>query len=158
MTRRSAWFLGVALAALGTALAVGQQLTPSGLSGNETWSVATGGPGGPSTFITTNHVRNTQSYTVTSQATGAITATPNVVGYIFTAALTGAVTLTAPASPYDGQKIAVSNGTGAAFTQTVTLTAATGQTVVGGACATDPAGATCAWIYTAAAQTWYRIQ
>jgi len=158
MRRRTAWFLGAAVAALGATLAIGQQLTPSGLSGNETWQVGTGGPGGTSIFVTANHMRNTQSYQLTSQATGAITATPNVVEYIFTAALSGAVTLTAPATPYDGQRLLVTNGTGAAFTQTITLTAATGQTVVNGACATEAVGASCAWIYTATGTTWYRNQ
>jgi len=158
MTRRSAWFLGVALAALGTALAVGQQLTPSGLSGNETWSVATGGPGGPSIFVTTNHMRNTSSYALSSATTGTVTPVANTVATIFTAALTGAITFPAPSAPLDGQKISVSNGTAAAFTQTITLTAATGQTVVNGACAADPAGTTCAWIYVASNTTWYRIQ
>ena len=158
MNRRSAWFLGVALAALGVTLVVGQQLTPSGLSGNETWSVATGGPGGPSIFVTANHMRNTSSYALSTTATGAVSPNVNTVATIFTAALSGAITFNAPSPPLDGQKIAVTNGTGAAFTQTITLTAATGQTVVNGACATLAIGATCAWIYTAAATTWYRIQ
>ena len=158
MNRRSAWYMGVALAALMTGLAIGQQLTPSGLSGNETWSVATGGPGGSSVFVTSNHMRNTSSYALSSTTTGAVTPGANTVATIFTAALTGAITFNAPGSPLDGQKISVSNGTAAAFTQTITLTAAAGQTVVNGACAADPAGTTCAWIYVASNTTWYRIQ
>jgi len=158
MTRRSAWLLGIAIAVLGATLVIGQQLTPSGLSGNETWSVATGGPGGPSIFVTTNHMRNTSSYALSSVTTGAVTPGANTVATIFTAALTGAITFNAPASPLDGQKIAVTNGTGAAFTQTITLTAAAGQTVVNGACATEAVGATCAWLYVASTTTWYRIQ
>jgi len=159
MRRSRAWFVGAAVAALATTLAIGQQLTPSGLSGNETWSVSIGGPGGSSTFVTTNHMRNTQSIVLNSTATGAVQAPANIVGTIFTAALSGAVTFTAPTNPYDGQKVAVTNGTTAAFTQTITMTAAGGQTVVNGAaCATLAVGNTCAWIYNAANTSWYRIQ
>jgi hypothetical protein len=148
--------LGVALAALG--VAIGQQLTPSGLSGNETWSVATGGPGGPSIFITSNHLRNTGAYVLTNTATGAYTSPANVGDNIFTAALSGGITLNGPTNPLDGQKVAVTNGTGAAFTQTVTFTPAAGQTVVNGAAANLAAGATAMWAFTATSSVWYRIQ
>jgi hypothetical protein len=103
-------------------------------------------------------MRNTSSYALLSVATGPITPGANTVATIFTAALSGGITVNAPSAPLDGQKLAVTNGTGAAFTQTITLSAATGQTVVNGACATLAVGATCAWLYTAAATTWYRIQ
>jgi hypothetical protein len=38
------------------------------------------------------------------------------------------------------------------------MTAAAGQTVVNGACASLAVGSTCAWIYSAPNTTWYRIQ
>jgi hypothetical protein len=151
--------LALALAAAAFAApALAQPLSPSGLTGNENWSCATGGPGGPSVFCTANLMRNTTGYQLTSTATGAITLPNTVVRTIFTSALSGGVTATTPAAPFDGEMLEVANGTGLAFTQTITLTAASGQTVNSGAVATLAAGGSAEWQYSASNTTWYRLR
>lgn len=111
-------------------------------------------------YVTINQIRNTTGYLLTSVATGSLTATTNANRYIFTAALSGGVTLTTPATTAlaDGEMIEVVNGTGSAFTQTITLTAASGQTVNSGAVATLAAGSSAEWQYAASTTTWYRLR
>jgi len=151
------FFAGVALAALAT-FALSQALTPTGLTGSEVWSVAIGGPGGPSVFASTNLMRNTTGYQLLSTTTGTITLPTSAVRTIFTAALTGGITANTPTAPLDGEMLEVVNGTGLAFTQTITLTASGSQTVNSGAVATLAAGASAEWQYAASTTTWYRLR
>jgi len=148
----------LALALMVPWAALAQPLSPNALTGSETWTCAVGGPQGPSTFCTANLLRNTVGYVTTATATGTVTATTSAVRYIFTAALTGGITLNTPATPFDGEMIEVANGTGSAFTQTITLTGVGGQTVNSGAVATLAASGSAEWMYAAANTTWYRMR
>ena len=92
--------------------------------------------------------------TVSTTATGSVTATTATT--ILSVPLTGAVTFTLPASPSDGQIAVLVNGSGRAFTQTVTAAAGTG-TVTNAIIVNMPAGGSARWRYTAATTTWTRI-
>lgn len=151
------WALGIATVSVMGAVAVAQQLSPSGLSGPESWTCSAGFQG-PSFFCTTNLMRNTTGYQLQTATTGTLTASVNAVRNIFTAALTGSVTLNTPPAPLDGEMLEIVNGTGLAFTQTITLTASAGQTVNSGAVATLAAGASGEWQYSASTTTWYRLR
>jgi len=137
-------------------------ITSQTLTGNEAIVMAIGGPGGPSLFTTVAQLRNSTGYATTTTATGttpaAVTANNLSTRVFYTAALTGAVTHNTPTAPFDGQMLEVVNGTGSAFTQTITLTASGSQTVNSGAVATLAAGSSAEWQYVTASTTWFRIR
>lgn len=145
-------------AVLVAALAVAQPLMPTSFTGNETLNVAIGGPGGTGTIINIAQLRNATAATLTATATGTFAATNLMNRIYFTAALSGAVSVTTPTNPYDGEMLEIVNGFGTAFTQTITLTASSGQTVNGGAVPTLAATASAEWQYVASTTTWYRLR
>jgi hypothetical protein len=149
---------GAVLAAL-AGLALAQQLSSLTLTGNEAWSIATGGPGGTSLFTTVAQMRNATGYSLQASATATpIQATTLATRYIWTTAVTAAVVLNAPAQPFDGQMLEVVNAGGGAFTGAVTLTAAAGQTVVAGGSGALAQNASAEWQYVTSTTTWYRIR
>lgn len=152
--------VGAATAALTGGLVAlwAQPLVPTSWTGNEVLLVQLGGPGGTGSFITLAQMRNATAAVLTATATGAFQATNLMNRIYFTAALTGPVTVNTPTNPYDGEMIELVNGFGTAFTQTITLTASTGQTVNAGAVATLAASASAEWQYVASTTTWYRIR
>jgi len=96
--------------------------------------------------------------TVSTTATGTVTATTPTT--ILSVPLTGAVTFTLPATPTDGQQAVLVNGSGRAFTQTITVVGAgtPAATVTGSpTIVAMPAGGSARWRYTAATTTWTRI-
>ena len=135
-----------------------QQITSLTLTGNEAWSIATGGPGGPSIFTTTAQMRGTAGYVTTALASGAITLTANQNRLITTAQVTGALAVTAPANPWDGENFELVNASGSNNTATVTFTAAAGQTVTSGAVATQVNATSNEWMYVLATTTWIRMR
>jgi hypothetical protein len=158
MQKRWIWLGGAALAALIT-YAVAQPISSQILTGNETWSISIGGPGGSSIFTTTAQMRNATGYQTQSSATATpIAGTVLSTRYIWTTAVTGAVVLNAPANPFDGEMLEVVNAGGGAFTGAVTLTAAAGQTVVSGSTGALAQNASTEWQYVTSTTTWYRIR
>lgn len=108
------------------------------LTGRECWNATQfannqGFGAGPGLFICSFLTQNSQGITTTTTATGAVNAT--LLGgsdYIFTAALTGGITFNLPPMPVpNGWIVEIVNGTASNFTQTITVTPATGETVVG---------------------------
>ena len=159
MNRLHKWALGAAFAAfLGAGGLLAQSLSPLGLTGTESWVASVGGPQGNSIFVTVSEVRNTAGYITTPIPSGTVIANTNAARYIFTAALTGAITITTPAQPFDGEMLEVVNGSGSNFTQTITLTANTGQTVNSGAVTTLTAISSVEWQYVLPSLTWFRLR
>ena len=159
MNRLHKWALGAAFAALlGLGgIAVSQQLSPLSLTGTESWVASVGGPQGNSFFLTVSEVRNTTGYKNTVQASGTILGTTDSARYFFATALTGPIVLTTPAFPFDGEMLEVINATASNFTQTITLTANTGQTVNLGA-VTLNAASSVEWQYILPSLTWFRVR
>lgn len=135
-----------------------QQLTSNTITGLETWQAGTGGPGGPSIFLTTGQVQNSQGVGTTAAVSGTINIPNTQADLITTAAVTGAMTVNAPANPWNGEIFELINGSGSANTATVTFTAASGQTVNGGAVATQANQSSAEWRYVLATNTWYRLR
>jgi len=135
-----------------------QQITSLTLTGNEAWSIATGGPGGPSIFTTTSQMRGTAGYVTSALTSGAITMSVNQNRLVTTAQVTGALTVTAPTNPWDGENFELVNASGSNNTATVTFTAAAGQTVNGGAVATQANQTSAEWMYVLATTTWIRMR
>lgn len=157
MKRFHKWALGAAFAALLAGVGLAQTLSTLQLTGNESWVASIGGPQGNSFFLTVSEVRNTAGYLTTPIPSGTVLANTNAARYIFTAALTGAVTITTPAQPFDGEMLEAVNGTGSNFSQTITLTANTGQTVNSGAVTLQAASST-EWQYVLPSLTWFRLR
>jgi hypothetical protein len=131
------------------------------LSGNETWQAGQG-PGGPSSYITSNLVRNSTTNILTT-VTGSVTLSSpiNFGGNVIISAQPSAATITLPANPIpDGAIVGICNGTGSAFaTNAVTLAANTGQTLAQTVTLTTLGAGTCARVQFHLANThWYRIQ
>jgi len=151
--------VGVVIAALAfIGWAWSQQLTSLTLTGNETWQVGIGGPGGSSIFTTTGQVRGTAGYVTSALASGAITMSVNQNRLVTTAQVTGALAVTAPSAPWDGENFELVNASGSNNTATVTFTAAAGQTVNGGAVATQANQTSAEWMYILATTTWVRMR
>lgn len=162
MTRLSlkVWLGLIALALAGPASA--QSVVQPTLSGNETWSAGQG-PGGPSSYITADLVRNSIDHVLTT-VTGAVTipvATLPFGGDFIITAQPSAAVITLPPNPIpNGAIFGVCNGTAAAFaTNVVTLAANTNQTLAQTVTLTTLGAGACALeMFDLATTTWYRIQ
>lgn len=157
MNRFHKWVLGATFAALLAAVGWAQTLSPLSLTGNESWVASVGGPQGNSFFLTVSEVRNTVGYSNIVQTTGTVLATTNAARYFFAAALTGPIVLTTPAQPLDGEMLEILNATASNFTQTITLTANTGQTVNLGS-VTLNAASSVEYQYVLPSLTWFRLR
>src|SRR5438309_10050252 len=108
MTKLRALLAGVVIASLAfTALWAQTTISPNTLTGNEAWSCAVGGPGGPSTFCTTNLMRNSSGYQLVATGGTVNTTVTQSVGKLIA---TGAITtwnVTLPSSPFDGETLAI---------------------------------------------------
>jgi len=151
------WLVAVSAATL-VGVAVAQQLTSTTLTGNEVVTAAIGGPGGSSLFVPVSQLRNAQGVTTSALTGGTINLTPLTATLITTAVVGTALTVNTPTNPWDGEIIEIVNGSGSANTATVTLTASPGQTVNGGAVATQANQASAEWRYVLATTTWYRLR
>lgn len=143
--------------------ALAQSITQDTLSGSESWSVGQG-PGGPSSYITSDILRNSRAVlatTISASATigsGALSALSEGGDLLLTAQPLAA-TLTLPPNPFtNGGVISVCNVTGSAFaTNVVTLAANSGQTLSTAVTLTTLAANTCARVqFNRANTTWYR--
>lgn len=161
MTKLRALLAGVALAALALTGVVWAQTTTivQNLTGNELLTVqnGVGGPGGSSFFTTVPAMRNATGYIAVATGGTVNTTIPTTASR---AIATGAITtwnITFPTAPFDGQMIQVSCPGGTA-TVAMTATLPSGVVIVGTAFTTCTTGgaATAEWIYSVAANTWYR--
>jgi hypothetical protein len=148
---------GAAALALVAGVAVGQQLTSQTLTGNEVILLQVG-IGGTGFYAPTSQMRNSQGVQTTALASGALTVPVTTATLITTAQVTGALAITAPATPWDGEIFELVNGSGSNNTATVTFTAATGQTVNGGAVATQANQTSAEWRFVLASTTWFRLR
>jgi hypothetical protein len=139
-------------------LAAQPAITSQTLTGLEAWPVAIGGPGGPSIFVTSGQIRNSQGVSTTALATGTISLANTTATLITTAIVSGALTVNTPTLPFDGEILEIANGSGSNNTATITLTASGTQTVNGGAVATQASQASAEWRYVLATTTWYRLR
>lgn len=134
------------------------------LTGNETWQIAIGGPGGPGIFTNAAQMRNTTGYAYVTAINGTVNANTLANRYIFVSALTGNVTLNTPTSPYDGEMIEVVNGTASNFASNIVLTASAGQTVNSGTATNLATAASQEYQYVATTvsnivvNTWFRLR
>lgn len=150
-------FFAAAAALFAGGVAIGQQLTFTSLTGNE---VVPGelGIGGTGIFIPVSELRNAQGVQLSALATGALTLPNTTATLITTAQVTGALAVTAPPVPWDGSIFILANGSGSNNTATVTFTAAAGQTVNGGAVATQANQTSAEWRFVQSNLTWFRIR
>lgn len=156
MTKLRFLLAGAVIAAL-AGLAYGQQLVSRTLTGNETWQVALGGPGGTSQFVTSAQFRNSQGVSTTAATTGTISMTTATGSLISTAASTS-VTVNLPPTPYDGEIFEWVNGSAGAFTAG-TIAVTDGSTIQGSTAAgTLAAGASIELRYVLSTNTWYRMR
>jgi hypothetical protein len=161
MTKFRTLLVGVAIALAFASPAIyswAQQLTSVTLTGNEVAVFAIGGPGGPSLFVPVAELRNATGYQSTAAVSGTITIVNTSTRLVTTAQVTGAMTVNAPATPWDGEMFELVNASGANNTATVTFTAAAGQTVNGGAVATQANQTSAEWMYVLATTTWIRVR
>lgn len=152
-----------ALVALTFASGVVAQITgllPTSYSGNEVWSIAIGGPGGPSTFASTASMRNSTGVQLATLA--APLAVPSTTANVcITAQPAGAANLTLPTPAFDGQIFeAINCTTGAFATNVFSIVPAAGQTLLGGniALTTLAAGASRELRYVLSTNTWYPLR
>ena len=160
MTRFRVLLAGAALAALAFAggFALAQTgLTSRSLSGNEAWQVGEG-IGGPSFFLTTAQMRNSQGVSTTALTSGTLSTLTTVTGSLISTAASVSLTVNLPATPYDGEIFEWVNGSGGAFTAgTAAIT--DGATAVNfGTIGALAAGASVEYRYVLSTNSWYRIR
>ncbi len=152
---------GAALIAALASWAVAQTVVIQNLTGNEAVLLQQGGPGGTGFPTTVNALRNATGYLAVATGTTVNTTIPATAAKVFA---TGAITtwnIVLPIVPYDGEAVAIACPGGSA-TAAITATAPSGVTIVGTAftaCTSGGAAAnTAEFIYSTAANVWYRIQ
>jgi hypothetical protein len=143
--------------AFGSGLAIGQQLTSRSLTGNETWQVAIGGPGGTSQFVTSAQFRNSQGVATTALTTGTLSTLTNTTASLISTVASVSLTVNLPALPFDGEIFEWINGTAGAFTAG-TVAATDGSTVNITAAGAVAANASVEWRYVLATNTWYKMR
>lgn len=148
--------LGLALG-LGSLALAQTTVTQRAVSGNECWNAGQG-PGGPSSFLCINTVRNGANITLKSgsgAATSTMTQDQGTLMWTGTAPTTWAVTLPSPA--FDGEIVTV--GTDTTLTTLVTVTAGGSDTLSATYDSqTIAAGSSVAWQYKLSTTNWYRLR
>lgn len=162
----------LALALIGgfAAPASAQSVSQNDLSGNESWNAGQG-PGGPSSFIFADLVRNSNQIVISPSITAAVTIGVSTGmtalrwgGNLMTVLQPLAAVITMPPNPFpDGGIVGICNGTNAAYaTNIVTVAANTGQTMVPTGAAitlTTLAAATCVrYQFNRPTTSWYKVQ
>ena len=152
--------------AFGLLLAAGMALAQNttffqSLTGNEVLEAASNA-GGSSAYVGVNTIRNTQGLSLNGTQTGVVQLTTAQTRYIINSQPASALTLTLPASPVpDGQIQEIINGTTSAFAvQAITITPASGQTLVGGnvSATTLAAKSSIEFRYSLSNNTWYQVR
>lgn len=168
----SAALVGVAIAALAIGFVIEalaqNSVYQNGIFGNEAVQLESGGAGGSAIYTTAGRLSSGASYAYFSAAPSAFTigslaGTVNTAGVatggalnINAAATAIAITFPPTSSLLDGEVISLCNTTTSAWSVTVTMTANSGQTVVAGADADQPADSCGQWIWQAGQATWYK--
>lgn len=136
--------------------------SPTGLEQIEVFVPSTGvvTTGPQKAQITLNQVRNAQGYTLVAAATTVSTQVANTSSILLA---TGAITtwnVNFATSPYDGLTMAVGCPGGNVTTLTPAATLPAGVTLVGAAVTSCTAATPtfASWIYSSAANVWYRIE
>jgi len=151
--------LGLVLGAVGLALGQGaglyQIISPTG-----TEQVLVNNPSSAyNNSVALNAIRNTTGYQLSSATSGTVTMTTAADNLIFTAVVSGATTANLPPSPPDGSLASIVNGSGSAFTGTITVATTDSSTIVGGSSlATLASAASAEYQYVASATKWYRMR
>ena len=138
-----------------------QAITSRSLTGLEAWQVGTGGPGGPSIFVTSAQMRNSQGTITTAQTSGTLSPvlTTSTASLISTAAAGGTVVVQLPPSPFDGEIFEWVNGSAGAFTTGNTVTTTDGSTIQGSnATLALAAAASIEFRYSLTTNTWYKLR
>lgn len=160
------WLLAGALLVGLSAPLIAQAVIYQDLSGNECWNAGQG-PGGPSSFLCADVLRNSQQK-VQGAHTGAITFGTSTLAKLrygglalITTQPLAATTFTLPPNPVpDGAKAGFCNVTGSNFATTaIAFTTSTAQTLNTSISLTTLGAGTCAEvIFNRANTTWYRIR
>lgn len=159
MTKLRALLAGAVIAALAFSSGLfAQSLTSRTLTGLEAWSVGTGGPGGPSIFVTAAQIRNSQGTATTALTTGTLSTLTTSTASLISTAASVSLTVNLPATPYDGEIFEWVNGSAGAFTAG-TIAVTDGSTIQGSSAAgTLAAGASIEFRYVLATNTWYKLR
>ena len=110
--------------------------------------------------VTLNQIRNAQGYITVAAGTTVATTVPNTASWVLA---TGAITtwnVTFPAAPYDGEILREGCPGGNIGTLANTATLPTGVTIVGAAATscTEATPTSAGFIYSLAANIWYRTE
>jgi len=159
MTKLRTLLVGAVLALALTCGVLAQQLTSRTLTGVESWSIATGGPGGPSIFTNIAEVRNATGVVTTALTTGTLsTLTNTTASTLISTVASVSLTVNLPVTPWDGEIFEWCNGTAGAFTAgTVAVT--DGSTIVGStATGALAASASVEYRYVLSTNSWYKVR
>ena len=151
----------IGLLAVAATAVLAQAITSRSLTGLEAWQVGTGGPGGPSIFVTSAQMRNSQGTITTAQTSGTLSPvlTTSTASLISTAAAGGSVVVQLPPSPFDGEIFEWVNGSAGAFTTGNTVTTTDGSTIQGSnATLALAAAASIEFRYSLTTNTWYKLR
>ncbi len=150
-------FLALAFAG-GYALAQ-TTITSRTLTGSETWSIASGGPGGTSFFTTTAQMRNSTGVITTALTSGTLsTLTNTTASTVISTVASVSLTVNLPATPWDGEIFEWCNGTAGAFTAG-TIAVTDGSTIVGStATGALAASASVEYRYVQSTNSWYKVR
>ena len=151
----------IGLLTVATTAVLAQAITSRSLTGLEAWQVGTGGPGGPSIFVTSAQMRNSQGTITTAQTSGTLSPvlTTSTASLISTAAAGGTVVVQLPPSPFDGEIFEWVNGSAGAFTTGNTVTTTDGSTIQGSnATLALAAAASIEFRYSLTTNTWYKLR
>ncbi|HEX4500625.1 MAG TPA: hypothetical protein VH187_05545 [Scandinavium sp.] len=154
------WLVGAALVALATAV-IAQPVAQNNVSGNECWNAGQG-PGGPSSFLCINLVRNgTAMALITGSGAATTIATQQQQVLMWNGAAPTTWTVTLPNPAFDGELLTL--GTNTTLTTMVTAqTTNTPQVQVALSPAysaqTLTAGTSVMWQFNFASLTWFRVR
>ena len=151
----------IGLLAVAATAVLAQAITSRSLTGLEAWQVGTGGPGGPSIFVTSAQMRNSQGTITTAQTSGTLSPvlTTSTASLISTAAAGGTVVVQLPPSPFDGEIFEWVNGSAGAFTTGNTVTTTDGSTIQGSnATLALAAASSIEFRYSIGTNTWYKLR
>lgn len=159
------WLLAGALVVGLSAPLLAQAVIYQDLSGNECWNAGQG-PGGPSSFLCADVLRNSRQI-VAGALSGALTFGTGSLAQlryggnlVFSTQPVALTTVTAPPNPVqDGAIIGICNGTASNFATTnIAFTTSIGQTQVGTLSTATLAANTCTYFqFNRGTTTWHKI-
>jgi hypothetical protein len=155
---RVAALLALGFVAGSIGLAIGQAGWIQIISPSGTEQVPVNSTGAFQNYVQLSTLRNTTGYQLSSSTSGTIAMAATTDNLILTAAV-GTATVDLPASPPDATLAAIVNGSGSAFTGTITVATTDSSTIVGGSSLVNLASPGAAeYQYTAGSTKWYRVR